>query len=133
MLDTFKILLCGVINAFRCLSKLVHAGKVPVQKSVTDSVFLKKNREGAYLVEPQNKAVIFSALETCREQSQLPEFMHLAQVHALPYIHSMLRQEITPELCGQKIAKTVTHYLRLVDRDNPRYDYTEQRLKEAER
>jgi multiple sugar transport system substrate-binding protein len=109
--------------------KFVNAGMSPVRKSVACDVFFKRGPDGRYLVDPQHKEVIYQALEHCREQSQLPEFFQLAQTQALPHIYSMLRQEITPEECGQIISKTVTNFLQMIDRKNPLYDYEKGCLK----
>jgi ABC-type glycerol-3-phosphate transport system substrate-binding protein len=109
--------------------KFVNAGMPPVRQSVARDVFYKRGPDGRYVLGPQNKHLIYEALERCREQSQLPEFFQLAQSQALPYIHSMLRGEISPEQCGKTISRTVTNFLKMIDRKNPLYDYENDRLK----
>ena len=109
--------------------KFVNAGMPPVRQSVAHDVFYKRGPDGRYILDPQNKHIIYEALEQCREQCQIPEFQQMAQAQALPYIRSMLRQEITPEQCGKIISKTVTNFLQMIDRKNPLYDYEKNCLK----
>ena len=111
------------VMRFENMAKLIDAGLAPTRKSVARKVFLKKGPDGKYLVGPQHKEIVFEAMKHTRNQSNLPEFMVLAQNHALPYLQSMLRQEMTPEECGKTIAREVNNFLKLINRENPEWDY----------
>lgn len=103
------------------------AGYVPVRRSVADDVFYERDADGRYVVDPQNKAVIFEAYEKAlRGQSRLPEFVALAQRHALPHVAAMLRGDLTPEQAGQAIATEATNAMKMIGRRNPEYDYEQQ-------
>lgn len=104
--------------------KLCAAGYVPVRKSVAAAEFFTKDVNGRYAVDPQNKGIVFDAYATAlRDQSLLPEFVALAQRHALPYVTAMLAGELTAEECGKAIAAEVTNAMKMIDRPNPEYDY----------
>jgi multiple sugar transport system substrate-binding protein len=104
--------------------KLCAAGYVPVRKSVAATEFFRKDSDGHYLVDPQNKAIVFEAYEQAlRDQSLLPEFIPLAQRHALPHVTAMLAGQLTAAECGAAIAKEVTNAMKMYDRRNPEYDY----------
>jgi ABC-type glycerol-3-phosphate transport system substrate-binding protein len=107
--------------------KLCVAGYVPVRKSVAAAEFFTKGVEGRYEVDPQNKGIVFDAYETeLRDQSLLPEFVALAQRHALPHVSAMLAGDLTAEQCGKAIAEEVSNAMKMVDRFNPEYDYAGQ-------
>ena len=104
--------------------KLCVAGYVPVRKSVAAAEFFTKGVEWRYEVDPQNKDIVFDAYETeLRDLSSLPEFVALAQRHALPYVLAMLAGDLTAEQCGKAIAEEVSNAMKMVDRFNPEYDY----------
>jgi multiple sugar transport system substrate-binding protein len=112
------------LNSYEGHRRLCNAGYVPVRKSVANDVFFQKDADGRFTVDPQNKAVIFEAFQLAlRDQSLLPEFIPLAQRHALPYIVAMLAGELTPAECGKAIATEVTNAMKMFDRFNPDYDY----------
>ena len=101
--------------------KLCAAGYVPVRQSVANDEFFKKDPDGRYNVDPQNKDVIFEAYASAlRDQSLLPEFPALAQRHALPYISAMLAGDLSAEECGKAIAEEVTNALKMIDRPAPK-------------
>ena len=120
------------VMRFENMTRLIDAGLAPVRKSVSEQVFLKRGADGKYLVGPQHKEIVLEALKYTKNQSNLPEFMVLAQNHALPYIQSMLRQEITPEECGKIITNEVNNFLKLIHRFNPEWDYERGCLKTFE-
>ena len=104
--------------------KLCAAGYVPVRQSVAAAEFFTKDVNGRYVVDPQNKGIVFDAYATAlRDQSLLPEFVALAQRHALPYVTAMLAGELTAEECGRAIAAEVTNAMKMIDRPSPEYDY----------
>lgn len=103
------------------ITRLVRAGIVPVRKSVTEAEFLRKGPDGRYVRDPQNKAVIFQALEHTREQSRLPEFTMLCQLHAQPYVAKVVRGQMTPAAAAREIARECNAILRMLDRRNPDY------------
>jgi multiple sugar transport system substrate-binding protein len=112
------------MNSYESHRKLCVAGYVPVRKSVAADVFLTRNEDGRYAVDPQNKRIVFEAFQLAlRDQSLLPEFIPLAQRHALPYVVAMLAGKLTPAECGQAIATEVTNAMKMFDRTNPDYDY----------
>jgi multiple sugar transport system substrate-binding protein len=101
--------------------KLCAAGYVPVRQSVANDEFFKKDADGRYSVDPQNKGVIFAAYASAlRDQSLLPEFPALAQRHALPHISAMLAGDLSAEECGKAIAEEVTNALKMIDRPAPK-------------
>lgn len=120
------------VMRFENMAMLIEAGLAPVRKSVAREVFLKKGADGKYLVGPQHKEIVFEALNHTKNQTNLPEFMVVAQNHSLPYIMSLLRQEITPEECGKTITKEVNNFLKLINRYNPEWDYDRNCLKTFE-
>ena len=112
------------MNSYEGHRRLCAAGYVPVRKSVANDVFFKKDRSGRFVVDPQHKSVVFEAFQLAlRDQSLLPEFIPLAQRHALPYVVAMLAGELTPAECGKAIATEVTNAMKMFDRFNPDYDY----------
>ena len=112
------------LNSYESHRKLCAAGYVPQRKSVANDEFFKKSADGRYEVDPQNKAVVLEAYQKAlRDQSSMPEFMALAQRHALPHIAAMLGGKLTAEECGQAIATEVTNAMQMIDRYNPEYDY----------
>lgn len=112
------------LSSYESHRKLCAAGYVPVRKSVAQDEFYKRDADGRFTVDPQNKSIIFEAYETVlRDQSLLPEFVALAQRHALPYVAAMLTGELTAQECGKAIATEVTNAMKMVDRPNPEYDY----------
>ena len=112
------------LNSIESHRKLCLAGYVPVRRSVADDVFYHKNVDGRYTVDPQNKAIIFEAYQSLlKDISIMPEFIPLAQRHALPHITAMLSGSFTPEETGKAIAIEVTNAMKMIDRRNPEYDY----------
>lgn len=103
------------------IARLIKVGMVPVRKSSAEVDFLKRGADGKYLQDPQHKEMVFEALKYTREQSRLPEFFTLALYQAQPHIDAMLRNEITPQQCGQRIAQQCGGILKMLGRVNPDY------------